>query len=86
MGKTVSVPEIEAALRQFDDDLDKARQGKITFFDVRLPGGKKLGSVSQDDMKHLGELLMGRRKGNKVKLKIATNAITYKIVGIQRSA
>ena len=60
MGKTVSVPEIEAALRQFDDDLDKARQGKITFFDVRLPGGKKLGRVSQDDMKHLGELLRWR--------------------------
>lgn len=60
MGKTVSVPEIEAALRQFDDDLEKARQGKITFSDVRLPGGKKLGSVSQEDVKHLAELLRWR--------------------------
>lgn len=53
----------------------------------------ELVSPAEVDLEHgristqspLGKLLYGRRKGDKVQLKIPSGTITYKIVGIQRA-
>jgi transcription elongation factor GreA len=61
-----------------------------------LPGKKttlELVSHAEVDLEHgristespLGELLLGQKKGSKVKLKRDSGTITYKIVGIQRA-
>lgn len=60
--------------------------GKQTVVELVSPAEVDLENGRISTKSPLGELLMGRRKGNKVKLKTATSTITYKIVGIQRSA
>ena len=62
-----------------------SKTGKQTVVELVSPAEVDLEHSRISTQSPLGELLLGKKKGSKVKLSTANGTITYKIVGIQRA-